>query len=262
MRVIGFTLLLILVVGLGFLGTWALLANRDFRQSSRDVWPVNVDRDFSLPHVDRKSLGAGWAEPTAQGTWANKPESVVLIDVSSNAAGDVALFMEARSTSAGTGEQAVTVLVNGEVMGAWQMSSGNESQSAAIVVPADRFNQERPLRLTFRSEKPFLGLRRIVLHDVSSLSDFAGYVDVCQATRISGWARAGLAASPVVIKRNNAIVVPIGFRNVTRPDLPAHGVPAAAGFDITVPPAASAEETTQVLFPNGRPLNKSPCQPL
>jgi hypothetical protein len=184
---------------------------------------------------------------------------VVFVDVLGNAAGDIALFMEARSKSAGTG--VITVLVNGEVMGAWRMSSVSESQSAAIVVPADRFNQERPLRLTFRSDQPILGLQRIVLRDVSSLSDFAGYVDVCQATRISGWARAGLAASPVVIKRNNAIVTPIGFRNVTRPDLPAHGIPAEAGFDITVPPATSAEESTQVLFPNGRSLTNSPCQP-
>lgn len=260
MRVIGFTLLLILSVALGFLGTWNLLANRDVRQSSRDVWPVNADLDFSLPHVDRRSLAAGWAEPAAQGTWANKPESVVLIDVLGNAAGDVALFMEARSKSTGTGAQAINVLVNGEEMGAWQMS-GTESQSAAIVVPADRFNQERPLRLTFRSDQPILGLRRIVLRDVSSLSDFAGFVDVCQATRISGWARAGLAASPVVVKRNNAIVIPTAFRNVMRPDLAAHGIPTESGFDITLPAAASAEQTTQVLFPNGRSLQNSPCQP-
>jgi hypothetical protein len=55
-------------------------------------------------------------------------------------------------------------------------------------------------------------------------------------------------------------VTPIAVRNVHRPDLPAHGIPAAAGFDITLPQPLDPAHATEVLLPNGRPLGNSPCK--
>jgi len=260
MRAIGFIMLMLLGVGLGFVAI--LLANRDLGQSDRPTWAVDVDLAFSAAHVERRSLGKGWADPEAQQTWAKDREATVFVNLLGDARGDVALFMEGRSRSAGGRDNGrVTVLVNGEDMGAWQLGGGGREELAGITIPVGRVNDERPLRLTFRSERPILGLRRIVLRDVSSLSEYAGFVDVCQPTLISGWARAGLLAAPVGMRRNGAILKPIAFRNVTRPDLPPHGIPAEAGFELIVPPPSASDGATEVLFPNGRPLRNAPCRP-
>jgi hypothetical protein len=84
-----------------------------------------------------------------------------------------------------------------------------------------------------------------------------GYLDVVMQSHIHGWAAAaGHPARPIVSVNGREVgqVTP----NVTRPDLPAHGFPAEAGFNFNMPEPLGREDVLSVTFADGTHLGRSP----
>jgi hypothetical protein len=154
----------------------------------------------------------------------------------------------------------VTIQVNGGMVGVWQLT-GSDREFASFTVTAGIANREIPLRIAFQSDTPIFGLRRLLLRDVSSFTEFVGVVDTCHVTRIAGWAKVENLLTPVIIRRGGHVLLPMAFQNVNRPDLPASGQPAGVGFEIEIPQMLDPTQTTDVLFPNGKHLHNSPCRP-
>jgi hypothetical protein len=261
MRAKGIALLMVVGVAFGFFSTLVLLPERNSEGwLDAAVAPVNLAVNFSFPNTPPASFGTGWEKPEQWGVWSKGNEAIVLAQLRGKAGGDVILFVEGRGKPSLRGEKArVTVSANGSQVGVWQLN-GSERESASFIVAREIANKESPLRIAFRSELPLFGVSRILLRDVSSLSEFAGYIDSCQGTRLSGWAKTGTLLAPIVIRRGGRVVTPVAFQNVNRPDLPANGLPAVAGFDITLPPSRDSPQETDVRFPNGKPLDNSPCR--
>ena len=262
MRTIGIIVLLVMGAIVGFVTIFALLPDDKGQMPARAVpaFPVNLELSFSTRDTRSGSLGIGWGESEAWGVWSKGAEAIALVQLLGRAAGDVVLLVEGRGRPSQPPEKSrVTVEVNGTTVGVWQLTA-NDQQFASFTVTAGVTDREVPLRITFRSETPIFGLRRLLLRDVSLLSEFAGVVDLCQPTRIVGWAKVENYLSPLIIRRGGRVLTPTAFQNVNRPDLPGQRLPAGAGFDIELPLALDPTETTDVLFPNGAHLGNSPCR--
>lgn len=258
MRRVSFYLLLLGGATAGFFGTLRLIEEKP---PGRPVMPVNIDLKFSARDYLQTSLGPGWQKPERWGVWAEGKEAVAVAPMLGQARGDVAIFVEGRNRSPASGEQErVTVLVNGETVGVWQLNAAGNADFASFVVPAKTANGREHMQIAFRAARPVFGLARIQVRDIHSLLAHGGHVDNCQPDRISGWARVENLPSPIVVRRNGAVVMPLATRNVSRPDLSQAGAPSEAGFEIILPPPQGRVERIDVTFPNGQPLPNSPCR--
>lgn len=221
--------------------------------------PIQIDLRFNLADIQRRSIGPGWGEPERPGLWQNAPEAVVIIEAGA-AGGDVLLMIEGRGRgSADEAPADIAVLVNGQNVGRWEWDGSDAPRFARFAVPKDAANRERPMRIAFRAQRPILGLRRIGLRDLRPLAAFKGHLDLCEGQRVAGWAHADLLPAPVVVRLNGE-PQDVRTRSASRPDLPAHGIPAEAGFDLVLPSAIKSGDEVEVTFPNGRRLVNSPCR--
>lgn len=257
MRQISFVALLCMSAALGFIVTLRLLDEADKRPEGE---PVDVDLKFASHAIQPGTLRAGWGRPEKWGVWAVAGQAVVIAEVFDAGRGDLALIIEGRGhPSLGDQETTVNVAVNGVEIGAWQLTAQISPNFGRFIVPEAAASRQYPMQVVFSAERPVLGLTRIILRDVSQLSDLSGYVDNCQGGHIRGWAQSGPLPAPVLVRRNGR-VAPMTLRTVVRPDLTARGLRAEAGFDITLRDFSGSGESIEVVFPNGRPLKNSHCR--
>ncbi len=227
--------------------------------------PVNLNVRADN-HGVTSTMDKGWSRPQAWGRWMTAGTASMMLGFDGPSRGDVELLVEARARLAkGQPEQTVIVQFNDVELGRWLLRGDARNLRRRFIVPAAAFNKSTAAQLTFSFAgkpplSPVFGLEAVSLRDARFLHDYLGFVDACTGGKLVGWAVAQGTAVSVTASIDGAPLVGT-FTNTIRPDLTEHGLPADAGFELTLAGAVPAGTAIDVRFANGRPLRGSPCKP-
>jgi hypothetical protein len=89
------------------------------------------------------------------------------------------------------------------------------------------------------------------------MAGFAGHLDTVMQSHISGWAAKNGRPHPVTICVNDKAIGQ-STPNVIRPDLPAYGIAAEAGFLFNLPEPLGPNDIVSAVFPDGSQTGNSP----
>ncbi len=253
MRLASLMILMIAGAALGFAGGLAVLTHLDRRPG-----PIDLTASLKAETAWIATPGDGWGRTTLAGTALAAAEADLALPLPHPAAGDLVLDLRAGAAKPSGGPPAeIEVWVNGQSLGAWRLAA---MRLKRLLLPAATANRRNPLRVTFAAKGPpgAILVEELALRDIAALTGFDGHLDGCANGAISGWAEAGAAPSPVVVRRDGAWASTI-LPAVERPDLLAAGHPLDAGFNVTLAPPLRPGERLEVVFPNGRKIRGAAC---
>jgi len=246
---------LVIVLGLA-IGAWttAVLMSEE---ETPGAGPINFQASLRSETALAVTLGPGWGRPAGKGRPLKAESASIFVDLPNPAEGDLVLDIQL-CTVRGQPLK-VSARVNGRPLESWQVGP---TRGKRLYLPKALANERVPMEFTLavQGTPEALLVEELRVHDVATLSGYAGFVDVCAGARVAGWAKAGELPSPLVLRRNGAVArtfVP----NVERPDLAQAGHPGDAGFDFTLEPPAQPGEKIEVTYPNGRRVGGAACSP-
>lgn len=205
------------------------------------------------------TLGPGWGATTLAGTELSGRTASLTIPRDISVLGDLVLDISfAKSEPLPPSGLRLGVSVNGTHAGEVHVRGGTVGR---LLVASESLRGAAHATIVFTAARPPRGVvvEALALQNMNELSDFLGYVDSCSKGVVSGWARSGTAPSPVTVRRSDASLVTV-LPSIERQDLARAGHPSNAGFAIPLTKPAASAERIDVLFPNGRQLNGSPCR--
>jgi putative transposase len=251
----------------GLVGGFAIgLSPTATTRDNPQVVPVNMDVRANSNGARVSTMDEGWGQTQSWGRWMEGDSASILLGVDGPARGDVELLLEARTRLAkGRPDETLVVRFNEQEIGRWRLPKQGGSVRRRFVVPRDVFNRETAAKLTFVLDgevppSPVFGLEAASLRDVRFLHDYRGFVDSCSNDEVVGWAVAeGL---PVTVAASVGDK-PISYTQTSseRPDLPEHGIPEDAGFQLKLAEPVPAGTAIDVRFADGRRLTGAPCRP-
>lgn len=154
----------------------------------------------------------------------------------------------------------IQLSANETVLGVFDLEA---TRVQRLLLPASAIDPQAPIIFKFESSttptEPVL-IRSLTLRDIATLQDVAGRLDLCSGDQVRGWAAASDGPAPVAIRRNGTPTELI-LRPTVRPDLPAAGYPADAGFDFRLVDPIQQGEKVEVLLPGGKVLSGDQCKP-
>ncbi len=256
-----------LALASGYIGGYFIFRDSSvFAQSSAS--PLMLD--MRAGKVSPRALSKGWAAPDQAGTWSKGAETELIIELGQVPAGDLELVLELMAKApAGTepGVLHVPLSINGVASGTLALTTTEAESRHRAIIARSSTQGKKELRVGFKldelaaapSGRIGFGVRALSVRDLSSIATFAGSVDGCLPTALSGWAVSIDGPVPVRMKIDGQNV-PSSSTTVLRPDLAPLSLPLDSGFAVrfaqALPPGASVE----IMFPNGEKLPNSPCK--
>lgn len=228
--------------------------------------PVNMDMSVNSYGALNSTMDKGWSPPQGWGRWMEGGSASILLGFDGPARGDVELLLEARTRLAkGQPDETLVIRFNEQELGRWSLPKQNGPVRRRFIVPRDVFNRDTAAQLSFALDgraplSPIFGLEAVSLRDVRFLHDYRGFVDSCSNGELVGWAVAeGLPVTVAASVEGK----PLSYTQISRerPDLPAHGLPEGAGFQLKLVEPVPPGTAIDVRFANGRSLIGSPCKP-
>lgn len=114
--------------------------------------------------MDQIVLLSGWSRPELWGTWTDGREAKLIVQIVSPINSPLELSGRMRAITDGRRPQKVDVVINGENVEHWTLSSGLNKRRA--VIPVDVATRRQPMMVTFKILHP------VAPSAISSSSDY------------------------------------------------------------------------------------------